>query len=92
MADSRLDIDVTVLEIQQYLNAGKKVYIESGAAVDRVLSIETLEHKTHAWQEHTDKEYMLHTTACIFPESMQLENYEHVDTEEFGGNLFVHVY
>lgn len=92
MADIRWDLEGTVSEIRQYLDAGKKVYIESGAANDRILSVETQEYKTHDWQEYMDKEYVLHTSACIFPEVMRLEDCEHVDTEEFGGNLFVHVY
>lgn len=85
----RIQLEDGENEIILKLDEGKKVYIESGAAVDRIISYSIRKFKTYPCEE---REVTFTTSACIFPKSLRLENYDNVDTEEFNGNLFVHVW
>ncbi len=66
----------------------KNVYIESGAANDEIIDYELEIHETSRKREKT---VSFKTSACIFPRTISLSDYEDVDTEEFNGSLFVHV-
>ena len=75
----------------EFLQSGKNVYIENGAANDRILGYHVLTYKTHAWQSYMEENITFETSACIFPRLVSLDDYE-VDTEVFEGNLFVRVW
>lgn len=79
-------------DIVSRLENGERVYIESGAANDEITSYSIRKFKTYAWQEYEEKEITFTTTACIFPERINLSDWSNVDTEEFNGKLFVHVW
>jgi hypothetical protein len=78
----RWKLESTEREIMEYLDAGKKVFIESGALVDSVLG--------YCAKENEEGVRFI-TTASVFQKMIQLDSYSSVETEEFGGNLFVHV-
>ena len=88
-----LQVDVIEAEIMSYLDAGKKVYIESGAANDEICSyhVEKREIYMHG-SVFEDKTVTFQTSACIFPPSISLHNYSNVDCEDFKGALFVSVW
>lgn len=85
-------IEIIENEIISYLDSGKKVYIESGAANDSILSYRTESYKRYSWQDYEEKEIFFTTSACIFPKEIQLENYSNCDCEDYKGNLFVKVW
>lgn len=66
----------------------KKVYIESGAANDEIINFELDIHET---LRSKDREMTFRTTAAIFPAKINLADYDDIDTEEYNGNLFLHV-
>ena len=66
----------------------RKVYIDSGALNDEVVSYEYKLYKTPRLSE---RKVTLLTTHSVFPAEVDLHDYDHVDTEEFNGNLFIHV-
>jgi hypothetical protein len=70
-------------EIIRYLDSSKKVYIESGAANDRILS--------YSDPYGYGREIVFTTTGSIFPKQVCLFDYSYVDCEDFEGNLFVQV-
>ncbi len=79
-------------EIISYLEAGKKAYIESGVANDRITAYRTESYKRYSWMDYEEKEIYFQTSACIFPKEIQLENYSDCDCEDYNGNLFVKVW
>lgn len=79
-------------EIISYINRKKKVYIESGAANDSIDNYEIQELKPYSWQSHSDREVTFSTSACIFPEQVQLSYWDNIETEEYNGALFVKVW
>ena len=79
-------------EIIERLNKKENVYIESGAANDVITSYSIRKYKTHSWQDYEEEEVTFTTTACIFPQKINLSYWENVDTEEFKGELFIHVW
>ena len=87
----RFDIKYIEKEIIDRLDKGEKVYIESGALNDCITSYSIRKYKTYSWQEYEENEITFTTTACVFPEHITLSDWDNVDTEEFYGNLFVHV-
>lgn len=70
-------------DIIRYLDSGAKVYIESGAANDEIIS--------YSDPYGYGKELVLTTTGTIFPKQLCLYDYTYVDSEDFEGNLFVQV-
>lgn len=88
----KYDIECIENEIILRLDNGEKVYIESGAANDAIISYSIEKYKIHSWQDYEEREITFTTTACIFPEKINLSNFDNVDTEEFEGKLFVHVW
>ena len=76
-------------EIIEYLNNGKNVYIESGAANDEILLYEI---DREPLSHYPEDDVIFVTSACIFPERIVLSCWDNVDTEEFNGNLFLHVW
>lgn len=78
-------------EIIQRLDNNETVYIDSGAANDVITSYSIQKFK-RGWSEYEEKEITFTTTACIFPKEIKLSYYDNVDTEEFNGELFVHVW
>jgi hypothetical protein len=89
---SEYEIGCIESEIIKRLDKGETVYIESGAANDCITGYSVRKYKTHSWQSYEEKETTFTTTACIFPEKIMLSNWDNVDTEEFEGKLFVHVW
>ena len=89
---SKYDIEWIEKEIMERLDKGETVFIESGAANDEITSYSIRKYKAHSWQSYEEKEISFTTTACIFPEKIMLSNWDNVDTEEFQGKLFVHVW
>ena len=69
-------------EIIRRLDSGEKVYLESGAANDTITAYEI--------DAYTNVVFT--TTACIFPKRVDLRDYDGIDTEEFNGELFVHIW
>ena len=78
-------------DIIDYLDQGKKVFIENGCLNDSIIGYEIKTHKTYSWQEYEEKEYVFTTSASVFPETIKLSDYEDYDCEVFQGNLFVSV-
>lgn len=85
------DIQYVEQEIIEYLNCSKSVYIDSGAANDSIVSYTVRSFKEYSWQNYEKKQVSFKTTACIFPEEIELSNYKNISTEDYKGNLFVHV-
>lgn len=79
-------------EIISRLDNREKVYIESGAAVDIIISYSVRKYKTHEWQKYQEREITFSTSACIFPNKINLHDWDNIDTEEYEGKLFVHVW
>jgi len=73
-------------DIMDYLNRGKKVFIESGCLNDTILSFSISNILN-------EREVIFTTTACVFPEHINFmgQPLSSVYTEDFKGNLFVHV-
>ncbi len=78
-------------EIISFLDKKKKVYIESGAAVDRILSYDVTEYKKYSWEDYSEKETSFTTTNCIFPKVLQLTDFSEVDCSYFKDAFFVTV-
>ena len=78
-------------EIIQRLDNNETVYIESAASND-VINSYSIQKFKRGWSEYEEKEITFTTTACIFPKEIKLSYYDNVDTEEFNGELFVHVW
>lgn len=89
---SPYEIEWIERDIIERLDKGETVYIESGAANDEITGYSIREYKTYEWQAYEEKEITFTTTACIFPKEIMLSNWDNVDTEEFNGKLFVHVW
>lgn len=82
------DLEYAEREIMRWLDEGKKVYIENGAANDEITSY-TVEEVGIA----RNNEVHFTTSACIFPKTMVLSAMDcNVDTEEYNGCLFVKVW
>lgn len=78
-------------EIIERLDKGEKIYIESGALNDCIIGYSVRTYKKYAWQDYEEREITFTTTACVFPEKMQLSDWDNVDSDEFNGELFVQV-
>lgn len=89
---NKYDIEYIENEIISQLDKGEKVYIESGSANDVITSYSIRKYKTFSWQDYEEREITFITTACIFPEKINLSDWDNIDTEEFEGKLFVHVW
>lgn len=89
---NKYDIEYIENEIISQLDKGEEVYIESGAANDVITSYSIRKYKTFSWQDYEEREITFTTTACIFPEKINLSDWDNVDTEEFEGKIFVHVW
>lgn len=79
-------------EAIEYLDKGKHVYIEDGCLNDQIISyrIEEVDIPPY-WMHLKVKRVTFTTSACVFPKEISLHNFEHVDSEEFEGNLFIKV-
>ena len=86
------DVECIERDIIERLDKGETVYIESGALNDCITSYSIRKYKTYSWQEYEEKEITFTTTACVFSKEIILSNWDNVDTEEFDGKLFVHVW
>lgn len=73
------------------LNNGEKVYIESGAANDCLVSYEIKTLKTHVWQDYEERKVIFLTTGSIFPKKIHLSDFENIDTEIYKNELFLNV-
>ena len=72
-------------EIMEYLNNGKKVFIENGCLNDNIVSYSIND-------QLKEREVTFTTSACVFPECINLMgSYSNIDTEDYKGNLFVNV-
>ena len=89
---SQYEIEWIERDIIERLDKGETVFIESGAANDEITGYFVRKYKTYSWQTYEEKEITFTTTACIFPKEIALSNWDNVDTEEFNGKLFVHVW
>ena len=76
-------------DIMEWLDGGKKVYIESGSLNDEILSysVEKFEKRYG-----TEEEVTFTTSACVFPKEVVLTDDCNVDTEVFNGCLFVKIW
>ena len=66
----------------------KKIFIDSGAANDEIIDYELVIHESNTKR---DREVSFKTSACIFPRTVNLSDFDSVDLEEYNGNLFIHV-
>lgn len=66
----------------------KKIFIESGAANDEIIDYDLSIRES---VNKRSRECRLRTTAAIFPGYINLSDYDDVETEEFQGNLFIHI-
>lgn len=73
-------------EIMEYLDNGKKVYIEDGCLNDEIISYSVNE-------ELINREVIFTTSACVFPLNIEFMGcgFFNIDTEDYKGNLFVKV-
>jgi hypothetical protein len=76
-------------EIIEYLDKGKKAFIENGCLNDEIISYS--QSNQYDFNRHYDDEFIFTTTASVFSREIRLASYSEVETEEFNGNLFVHV-
>ena len=83
------EIEWVERDVVERLDKGEKVYLESGCAIDGITGYSIRKYKRQAYEE---KEVTFTTTAYIFPKEIMLSNWENVDTKEFEGKLFVHVW
>lgn len=83
------NLECTEREIMEWLDNGKKVYIESGALNDEILSysVERFEKRYGVEEEVT-----FTTSACVFPKEIVLSDDREVATEVFNGCLFVKIW
>ena len=86
----RYDYEIQSIEndIMAFLNKGKtdkSVIIESGALNDVITGFEV------SGNDITDREVIFTTTASVFPEKMNLQDYEGVELKKYNGSLFVSV-
>ena len=86
----RYDYEVQSIEneIMAFLNkrpTEKSVIIESGAVNDVITGFEV------SGDNITEREVIFTTTACVFPEKINLQDYEGVELEKYNGSLFVSV-
>lgn len=85
---SEWELEYIEKEIMRWLDDGKKVYIENGAANDSIVSY-TVEEVGIV----KNNEVHFTTSACIFPKDLVLSAMDcNVDTEEFNGCLFVKIW
>lgn len=87
----KVDIESIENEIIERLDKGDKVYVESGAINDLIITYSIERYKKFAWQSYEDREVIFTTTAATFPKHLQLQSYSNIYTEEFEGTLFVHI-
>lgn len=81
----RWKIEDTENEIMEYLNSGKKVFIENGCLNDNIVSFSVN-------NQFAEREVIFITSACVFPLYINfMESYSNIDTEDYKGNLFVKV-
>ena len=69
-------------EIIKRLNNGEKVYLESGAANEKIT----------AYEKDDFGNTIFTTTAYAFPKKVNLRNYDGVDMEMFEGELSVTIW
>lgn len=87
---SKYELECIENEIIAQLDRGGKVIIKSGAANDSILSyvINVIQGNPFAGNE---KNVVFTTSACVFPEKIELEDFDHVETAEWNDCLFVKV-
>lgn len=76
-------------DIINYLNNGKKVYIESGCLNDEITGFEQGEKMT---DEFWDNGVSFFTSASVFSARISLYSFDSVDCEDVNGCLFVQVH
>ena len=87
---SKYELESIENEIIAQLDRGGEVIIESGAANDSILSyvVNVIQKKPYVGNE---KKVVFTTSACVFPEKIELEDFDHVETNEWNDCLFVEV-
>lgn len=81
----RWKVEIIENEIIEYLDNGKKVFIENGCLNDNIISYSVN-------NQFSEREVTFTTSACVFPLYVNLMgSYFNIDTEDFKGNLFVKV-
>lgn len=73
-----------------YLDQGKKVYIESGALNDLITGYVINPGADRGWTRDYD-EVLFTSDGGYFGNPIDLTQYSEVDCEEFDGNLFIQV-
>lgn len=73
-----------------YLDRGKKVYIESGALNDVITSYTVNQGYDNGWTKDYD-EVLFTSDEGYFGKPIDLTQFSEVDCEEFDGNLFIQV-
>ena len=83
------EYDAIAEDVIKALEDGKNVYIEYGAANDKIINYEWLVSKSlRNHEEHIN----FTTTACIFPETITLDMYDNVDIEDEDKAMFIKVW
>ena len=78
-------------DIMRSLRTGKPyraVFVDSGAANDQIIDYD-LELKESV--NKRDRQLRFRTSGTIFPDYINLEDMDSIDTEEYNGCLFLHV-
>ena len=73
-----------------YLDRGKKVYIESGALNDVITAYTVNQGYDRGWTRDYD-EVLFTSEGGYFGNPIDLSAFSYVDCEEFDGNLFIQV-
>lgn len=85
---SKYELESIENEIIEQLDKGGKVIIESGAANDSIFSyvVNVIQGNPFAGNE---RNVVFTTSACVFPEKIELADFDHVETNEWNDCLFV---
>ena len=73
-----------------YLDRGKKVYIESGSLNDVIMGYTINQGEDRGWTKDYDQ-VLFTSEGSYFGNPIDLSAFSYVDCEEFDGNLFIHV-
>lgn len=79
-------------DLMKFIDEKRKVYIESGAANDAICGYRIVETpKDNEWGITGRRVVHFQTSHCIFPENVNLNDFENVDYEEYRDCIFVKV-
>lgn len=87
---SKYELESLENEIIAKLDKGGEVIVESGAANDSILSyvVNVIQKKSPAGNE---RNVVFTTSASVFPEKIELADFDHVEINEWNDCLFVEV-